>query len=97
LQREPLLIGDLHKPVQRVAWCTGAAQDYLDKAIDLGVDVFITGEASEQTVHLARESGVAFIAAGHHATERYGVQALGSHLAERFGVTHQFVDIENPV
>jgi dinuclear metal center YbgI/SA1388 family protein len=97
LQREPLLIGDLHKPVQRVAWCTGAAQDYLDQAIALGVDVFITGEASEQTVHLARESGVAFIAAGHHATERYGVQALGSHLAERFGVTHQFVDIENPV
>jgi dinuclear metal center YbgI/SA1388 family protein len=101
LGREPLVIGDPDKNLHRVAWCTGAAQDYLDKAIALGVDVFITGEASEQTVHLARESGVAFIAAGHHATERYGVQALGSHLAERFGAahqfTHQFIDIENPV
>ncbi|HEY8085721.1 MAG TPA: Nif3-like dinuclear metal center hexameric protein [Methylophilaceae bacterium] len=97
LGREPLVIGELSKIVHRVAWCTGAAQDYLDKAIALGADVFITGEASEQTVHLARESGVAFIAAGHHATERYGVQALGSHLADRFGVAHLFIDIENPV
>jgi dinuclear metal center YbgI/SA1388 family protein len=97
LRRDPLIIGDLNKSIRRVAWCTGAAQDYLAQAVDLGVDVFISGEASEQTVHLARESGVAFISAGHHATERYGVQALGSHLAERFAVTHQFVDIENPV
>jgi dinuclear metal center YbgI/SA1388 family protein len=101
LRREPLVIGDLNRSVQRIAWCTGAAQDYLDQAVALGVDVFISGEASEQTVHLARESGVAFIAAGHHATERYGVQALGTHLAERFGLahqfTHQFIDIENPV
>ena len=97
LQREPLIVGDSDKTIRRVAWCTGAAQDYLAQAVDLGVDVFITGEASEQTVHLARESGVAFIAAGHHATERYGVQALGAHLAQRFGVTHQFVEIDNPV
>nr|MBP6367826.1 Nif3-like dinuclear metal center hexameric protein [Nitrosomonas sp.] len=58
---------------------------------------FITGEISEQTVHIARESGVAFIAAGHHATERYGVQALGDHIAQQFNIQHQFIDIENPV
>ena len=97
LGRQPLIIGDLDKSLHRVAWCTGAAQDYLDQALAVGADVFITGEASEQTVHLARESGVAFIAAGHHATERYGIQALGLHLAERFGVRHQFVEIDNPV
>ena len=63
----------------------------------MGVDAFLTGEVSERTVHLARESGVAFIAAGHHATERYGVQALGEHLAQHFGISHHFVDIDNPV
>ena len=63
----------------------------------LGVDVFVTGEVSERTVHIARESGVAFIAAGHHATERYGIQALGEHLSQRFGISHHFVDIDNPV
>jgi putative NIF3 family GTP cyclohydrolase 1 type 2 len=61
------------------------------------VDAFLTGEISEQSVHLARETGVAFIAAGHHATERYGVQALGAHLARQFGISHQFIDIDNPV
>ncbi len=97
LGRQPLIIGDPDKSLHHVAWCTGAAQDYLGQAIAVGADAFITGEASEQTVHLARESGVAFIAAGHHATERYGVQALGSHVAERFAVRHQFIDIDNPV
>ena len=99
LSRKPLVIGDETKLVRRVAWCTGAAQDYFDEAINLGlgVDVFITGEISEQTVHAARESGVAFISAGHHATERYGVQALGEHLAQKFGLTHQFIDVDNPV
>jgi dinuclear metal center YbgI/SA1388 family protein len=97
LQRPPLVVGDSAREVQRVAWCTGAAQQYLEVAIDLGVDVFISGEISEQTVHLARESGVTYIAAGHHATERYGVQALGQHLAEQFGLKHQFIDIDNPV
>lgn len=97
LQREPMLVGDLQKPIRRIAWCTGAAQDYLELAVGLGVDAFLTGEVSERTVHLARESGVAFIAAGHHATERYGVQALGTHLAQRFGIKHHFVDIDNPV
>jgi len=97
LQRQPQVVGDLKRQVRRVAWCTGAAQQYLETAIALGVDVFVSGEISEQTVHLARESGVSYIAAGHHATERYGVQALGQHLAQHFGLTHQFVDIENPV
>jgi len=97
LSRTPLVIGDDARLVKRVAWCTGAAQDYFGDAIDLGTDVFITGEISERTVHLARESGVAFISAGHHATERYGVQALGEHISEKFGISHQYIDIDNPV
>ena len=97
LNRNPVVIGDLGKKVQRIAWCTGAAQQYLEKAIELNADVFISGEISEQTVHLARESGVAYISAGHHATERYGIQALGQHLSTRFGLKHQFIDIDNPV
>ncbi|MGE5027717.1 MAG: Nif3-like dinuclear metal center hexameric protein, partial [Betaproteobacteria bacterium] len=70
---------------------------YLEQAAQLGVDAYLTGEVSEQTVHLARETGVTFIAAGHHATERYGVQALGAHLADRFGIQHRFIDLHNPV
>lgn len=97
LQRTPLSIGDENKQIRLVAWCTGGAQGYMQDAIDLGVDVFISGEVSEQTYHLACESGVAYIAAGHHATERYGVQALGTHLAEQFGITHEYVEIDNPV
>lgn len=97
LDRKPLLIGDLSKPIKRIAWCTGAAQNYLELAAKLDVDAFISGEISEQTVHLSRESGVAYIAAGHHATERYGVQALGQHLAGNFGLEHSFIDIDNPV
>lgn len=97
LARSPLLIGEPQREVKRVAWCSGAAQEYLALAIEQGVDVFVTGEVSEQTVHLARESGVAFIAAGHHATERYGVQALGEAIARQFGIRHLFVDIDNPV
>lgn len=97
LQREPQVIGDADRPVARVAWCSGGAQGYFEQAIALGVDVYLSGEISEQTVHLARESGVAYIAAGHHATERYGVQALAVHLAERFGLACEFVDIDNPV
>lgn len=97
LRRAPLVIGEAQRPIERLAWCTGGAQGYFEEAIRLGVDAYITGEISEQQVHLAHESGVAFIAAGHHATERYGVQALGAHIAERFGLAHSFVDIENPV
>ena len=97
LQRPPLVIGDMNKSIKNVAWCTGGAQGYMQDAIDLGVDLFISGEVSEQTYHLARESGVAFIAAGHHATERYGVQALGEHLAQYFGIEHEYIEIDNPV
>ena len=97
LLRRPLIIGDEGKLIRRVAWCTGAAQNYFDDAIRLGVDAFITGEISERIVHASRESGVAFISAGHHATERYGVQKLGENIAKKFGIEHQFIDIDNPV
>ena len=97
LSRKPLIIGNEAKFIRRIAWCTGAAQDCFDEAIRLEVDVFITGEISERTVHAARESGVAFISAGHHATERYGIQELGEHVAKKFGIAHQFIDIDNPV
>lgn len=97
LDRAPQIIGDLTKSVRRVAWCTGAAQNFLEEAARIGADAYISGEISEPTVHLARESGVAYIAAGHHATERYGIKALGDHLAVRFGVSHEFVEIANPV
>ena len=97
LGRKPLIIGDSHKPIRRIAWCTGAAQSYFEEAIKLNVDAFITGEISEQNVHIARESGIAFISAGHHATERYGVQALGEHISHKFGIAHHFVEVENPV
>ena len=97
LSRKPLIIGNEAKLIRRIAWCTGAAQDCFDEAIRLEVDVFITGEISERTVHAARESGVAFISAGHHATERYGIQELGEHVAKKFGIAHQFIDIDNPV
>ena len=97
LLRKPMIIGDLDKTIQRIAWCTGSAQNYFDAAILQGVDAYLTGEISEQNVHAARESGVAFIAAGHHATERYGVQALGNYIAQKFGIQHQFIDVENPV
>lgn len=97
LQRKPLAIGDSQKVIQKVAWCTGAAQSYIEHAIESGVDAFISGEISEQTTHLALESGVSYISAGHHATERYGIKALGEHLAEKFNLSHEFIDIENPV
>lgn len=97
LKRKPLLIGDPARAIHRIGWCTGAAQSYFDAAIALGVDVFISGEISEQTVHSARENNVAYIAAGHHATERYGVQALGEHLARELGLRHSFIDCDNPV
>ncbi|WP_281242298.1 Nif3-like dinuclear metal center hexameric protein [Halopseudomonas yangmingensis] len=97
LQRTPLHIPGNDRPIRRIAWCTGAAQGYIDRAIALGVDAYITGEVSEPTVHLAREHGIHFFAAGHHATERYGVKALGEHLAQQFGIEHRFIDIDNPV
>ena len=97
LGRLPLLVGDAARPVKLVAWCSGGAQDYFEQAIAAGADAYVSGEISEQTVHLAQESGVPYLAAGHHATERYGVQALGAHLAERFGIECRYVEIDNPV
>ena len=83
-------------PITTVGWCTGAGQQFIEQAARLGLDAFISGEISEQTVHMARECGVHYFACGHHATERYGVQAVGRHLEEKFGLRHQFVDIPNP-
>ncbi|HSG23313.1 MAG TPA: Nif3-like dinuclear metal center hexameric protein [Azonexus sp.] len=97
LGRVPLVIGDASRPIRRIAWCSGGAQGYFEQAIALGVDAYVSGEISEQTVHLARESGVAYLAAGHHATERGGVQALAAHLAEKFNLNCEFVDVDNPV
>jgi dinuclear metal center YbgI/SA1388 family protein len=97
LGRQPLVLGDADMPVRRVAWCTGGAQSYFEAAIASGADVFVSGEVSEQTTHLARESGVGYIAAGHHATERYGVQALGAHLESTFNLQTLYIDIDNPV
>jgi dinuclear metal center YbgI/SA1388 family protein len=97
LGRDPLVIGDLNKPIKRIAWCTGGAQGYINQAILMKVDAYISGEVSEQTFHIAQESGVAYIAAGHHATERYGIGALGEFVAQKYKLSHQFVDIPNPV
>ncbi len=97
LGRTPLLIGEADRPLRRLAWCTGGAQSYFQEAIALGVDAFVTGEASEYCCHLARESGVAFIAAGHHATERFGAQALAGWLHGQDGLSARYVDIDNPV
>lgn len=92
----PLLVGDASRAVTHVAWCTGAAQGYIDQAVAAGAELYISGEISEQTVHAAREQQIAYIAAGHHATERYGVQALARDVAERYGLQWQFIDCDNP-
>lgn len=97
LGRMPLLIGDPVQPLKRVGWCTGAAQNMLGDAIAAGASAYLSGEISEPTVHLAREAGIAYLACGHHATERFGVQALGAHLAEQFDIEHRFIEIPNPV
>ncbi len=97
LGRAPLLVPGGEHPVHTVGWCTGAAQGYIEAALSLGLDAYLSGEISEPTVHVAREGGIHYFAAGHHATERYGVQALGAHLAEHFELDFQFIDIDNPV
>jgi dinuclear metal center YbgI/SA1388 family protein len=96
LQREPLVL-NADRPIRKVAWCTGAAQGYISQAADAGYDAFVSGEVSEQTLHLARELDIAYFAAGHHATERFGVMSLGAELEQRFGLSHRFVDLDNPV
>jgi dinuclear metal center YbgI/SA1388 family protein len=97
LYRAPQVIGNGDKNIQKVAWCTGGAQGYFEEAIALGADAYLTGEVSEQNFHMANETGVGFIAAGHHATERFGIQALGKHLERQFGLEHRFFDQDNPV
>lgn len=96
LGRAPLLLPGDGRALKRVAWCTGGAQGYFEAAIAAGADAFLTGEVSEPQAHLARETGVAFLACGHHATERYGAPALAAHVAERFGLEHRYIEIENP-
>ncbi|WP_038053211.1 Nif3-like dinuclear metal center hexameric protein [Thioalkalivibrio sp. ALJ1] len=96
LGREALCVEAGDHSIRRIAWCTGGAQSLLTEAAALGVDAYISGEISEQTTHEARELGVHYFAAGHHATERYGAPALGQWCADRFGVHHQFIEIDNP-
>ncbi len=97
LGRPPMLVGDVDASIGRIAWCSGAAQGMLTDAVNAGSTVFLSGEISEQTVHEAREYGVAYLACGHHATETYGIRALGQLLTEKFGVNHVFFDVYNPV
>jgi dinuclear metal center YbgI/SA1388 family protein len=96
LQREPVVVPGDGRPLRRIAWCSGGAQDYFESAIAAGADAFVTGEISEPQAHLSRETGVAFFAAGHHATERYGASAVGAWVAGRLGLEHRFIDIDNP-
>jgi len=86
-----------NKPIKTIAWCSGGGQGYIELAAEQGIDAFLTGEVSEQTTHIAHEMDIHFFAAGHHATERYGIKALGEHLAEKHGLEVIFVDIDNPV
>ena len=97
LDRTPLLIEAGDHPIRRLGWCTGAAQDYIEEAAGRGLDAFVSGEISERTVYVAREHGIHYLAAGHHATERGGVQALAGHLQQQFGLDCIYVDVDNPV
>ncbi|MCC5854965.1 MAG: Nif3-like dinuclear metal center hexameric protein [Idiomarina sp.] len=96
LQRDLVAAVVSDKPIQRIAVCTGGGQGFIEDALNAGADAFVTGEVSEQTVHVARECGIQFFAAGHHATERYGVKALGEQIAEQFGLRVTFIDVDNP-
>jgi dinuclear metal center YbgI/SA1388 family protein len=96
LGRDALIVPGDGRPLRRVAWCTGGAQGFFEAAVAAGADAFLTGEISEPQAHLARETGVAFLACGHHATERYGAPALGAELAARFDLEHVFIDVPNP-
>ena len=98
LGREPQVIdGGNGRDISRVAICTGAAQDYIEDAANAGVDAFISGEISERTPHLAKELGVHYFAAGHHATEIFGIEALGKHVSDKFAVKVEFANVGNPV
>jgi dinuclear metal center YbgI/SA1388 family protein len=98
LGREPLHVAAQDsRPIQRIGWCTGAAQKYIEAAAESGLDAYLSGEASEQNFHVAREMNIHFFAAGHHATERYGVMALSEHLADKFSLQHRVIEIANPI
>ena len=97
LKRPPLVVGPADKVIRRVAWCSGAAQDMIEEAAIAGCDAFVSGEISERTTHIAREAGITYFAAGHHATERFGIRALGEWIALEKGLEVTFVDIDNPV
>lgn len=96
LGRQVVLAGDNGREIRKIAWCTGGAQSYFEAAIAAGADAFVTGEISEPQAHYARECGVAYLACGHHATERYGAPAVAAHVAAQLGLTHEFIDIDNP-
>ena len=97
LGKKPLHVAGNNNVINKVAWCSGGAQGYLADAARLGADAYLTGEASEKNFHEAMELGLHFYAAGHHATERYGIKALGEHLSAQFGLAHQFIDQCNPI
>jgi putative NIF3 family GTP cyclohydrolase 1 type 2 len=96
LHRPVALVNGAAGAIHRIAWCSGGAQSYFEAAIAAGADAFITGEISEQQVHYAREMGVAYLACGHHASERFGAPAVAAHVAAQLGLEHQFIDIDNP-
>ena len=96
LGRTAVVVPGDGRPLRRVAWCTGGAQGYFEAAIAAGADAFVTGEISEPQAHLARETGVAFLACGHHATERFGAPAVAAHVAAQFGLRHDFIEVDNP-
>ncbi len=97
LGRNPQVYGKLKQSINSIAWCTGGAQSFIDEAISLDVDLYLSGEVSERTPAIAKENNITYVAAGHHATERYGVQALCEHLSSKFSLKHQFLEVENSV
>ena len=97
LDRSPQVFGAQQDEIHKIAWCTGGAQGFIDDAINLNVDLYLSGEVSEKTPAAAKESNIAYIAAGHHATERYGIQALCRHLCSKFTLQHQYIEVDNPV
>jgi dinuclear metal center YbgI/SA1388 family protein len=96
LRHAPVMVAGDGRALARIAWCSGGAQGMFETAIAAGADAYLTGEISEPQAHIARETGVAYFACGHHATERYGAPALAAHVAARFGLAHEFIDIDNP-
>ena len=96
LRRPVVLVNTAHCAIKKIAWCSGGAQGYFEAAIAAGADAYITGEISEPQAHYARECGVAYLACGHHASERFGAPAVAAHVAAKFGLAHEFIDIDNP-